>query len=236
MSKLFIIVSIFVLGFGIPKLEAQIKGEESPEYNPDTLYIYTSPRPLINQEEISGEVKQAWGLDLLFSGNGFGLGLFYQKAFTEDLFAFASFYISGAKNTDEFELYDYNTGQFFILDKINRLFMFPLTLGIQQYLFRDVLNDNLKPFINIGLGPSFILSTPYEKEFFSSFGDANAYTRFGAFIGGGANVGSGSKSFVSVNVRYYFIPFGGEGLESVKNNPIKDFGGLFLSLSLGAKF
>jgi hypothetical protein len=52
----------------------------------------------------------------------------------------------------------------------------------------------------------------------------------------GANFGSNNKTLVSANIRYYIIPFGGEGLESIKDLPITQFGGIFLSLSFGTKF
>ncbi|MFC2131404.1 hypothetical protein ACFLSQ_08215 [Bacteroidota bacterium] len=230
-----ILLSIIIL---VPGNEAnsQIKGKEIPEANPDTTYVYKPSRPLINKQEISGEITSAWGLDMLLSDNGFGLGFFYQRHLSNDWFAFASMYISGARNTDELEMYDRNKNEFYIPNKVNRLFMIPLTIGIQKYLFNELLHDNLKPYVNAGLGPSLIIKTPYEKEFFSSFGQADFFGRFGAFVGCGANVGSGHKALVSVNMRYYYIPFGGEGLESIEDSPLKNFGGIFLSLSLGAKF
>jgi hypothetical protein len=35
-------------------------------------------------------------------------------------------------------------------------------------------------------------------------------------------------------LRYYTIPFGGEGLESIQGVPINNFGGVFLTLSVGS--
>jgi len=217
---------------------SQIKGIEYPEEEKDTVYTYVSPRPLIYNPEAPEEVKSAWGIDLVFSGNGFGLGGFYQRKFLKDWCFFSNLYFSGARNTDELELYDWENQKYYIRDKVNRLYMIPLTVGFQKYLFKEILHDNLQPFVNLGFGPTLIISAPYlnyENKFFSSLSNSNFYGRFGGFVGLGANVGSGDKAFMSLNMRYYFIPFGQKGLESVKDSPIRDFGGLFLSLSLGAK-
>ena len=233
-------ILIHILAVALLGLEAnsQIKGIEAPEETKDTTYTYISPRPLIYDAEADDEAKSAWGLDLVFSGNGFGLGIFYQKIFLKDWCFFSNLYISGARNTDELELYDYEKQIYYIRNKVNRLYMIPLTIGIQKYLFKDKLYDNLQPFVNFGIGPSLIISAPYlgyENKFFSALSESDLFGRFGGFLGIGANVGSGERAFMSINMRYYFIPFGKYGLESVKESPITDFGGLFLSLSLGAK-
>ena len=237
-ERIKILILVFMIIVFIYEADSQIKGKETPDETKDTVYTYVSPRPLLYDSRIEEEVKSAWGLDLVFSGNGFGLGVFYQQKFLNDWCAFASLYISGARNTDEMEFYDYEKQIYFIPGKINRLYMIPFSIGIQKYLFRDILHDNLQPFINAGLGPSLIIAAPYENyenKFFSAMGQSDLYGRFSAFIGLGANVGSGDNAFMSINMRYYYIPFGKNGLESVKDSPITDFGGLFLSLSLGAK-
>lgn len=213
----------------------QVKGEEVKSFNPDTVFIYETPRPLVTPASKKPALDEAWGIDLIFSNSGFGIGSFYQYNITKDLFTFASLYISGARNTDEFEYYNWETGQTFIPNKVNRLYMFPMILGLQQYVLTDVISESLKLFLQGGIGPTFILSTPYDREFFSAFSYGKFYTRLGTFLGVGADVGTGTSLF-SINARYYYIPFGGDGLESIEKFPIKDFGGLFLSLSLGTRF
>jgi hypothetical protein len=215
---------------------SQIKGEPPRVYNPDTVYIFNSPRPLFSNKPPELIYDKGLGVDLLFSGNGFGAGTFFQRTLAVDWYLFASLYISGARNTDEFDTYDPYTGQLNVVGKVNRLFMFPLMFGVQHNIFTNVLSESFKPYLSAGLGPTYILSTPYDREFFNSFGYSRSYIRFGSFVGFGANFGSSEKSLTSFNVRYYYIPFGGNGLESMSNNPIKDFGGLFLSLSVGIRY
>ena len=57
----------------------------------------------------------------------------------------------------------------------------------------------------------------------------------GGYAGVGADFGIG-KSLITLNFKYYIIPFGGDGLLSVKNNPITDFGGFFIGITFGSKF
>lgn len=198
----------------------------------DTSIVFTSPRPLLSEQQSLQSLRHGLGIDVIFSSNGFGAGVFYQRIFSETLSGFINLGISGARNTDEIEYYDPVTQRTFIPFKINRLFIFPLTIGTQYRLFADNIAETLRPYLSAGVGTTFVVAAPYEYEFFQSLGHANSYTRFGGFIGVGANFGTISKSVMGVNARYYFIPFGGNGLESIQESPIHDFGGLFLSLSV----
>lgn len=169
----------------------------------------------------------------MFSQSGFGLGFFFQYQFSDLVTGFADLGISGARNTSEIEtLYDPYTGRFLVPGKINRLYVLPLTVGVQHRVFAESLAETLRPFLAAGIGPSLILSTPYEYEFFESWKYARAYGRVGGFVGVGTYIGASTKGSVTFQVRYYVIPFGGDGLESVQGHPIKDFGGLFLALGI----
>lgn len=216
-------------------LNAQVTGAPLPgkPQEEDSTIIFKSPRPLISEQQQSKLNSKIWGVDVLFSTNGFGAGFFYQRNFSELTSGFINLGISGARNSDEFEYYDIQAEKYLVKDKINRLYIFPLTVGVQYRLFADKIAETFRPHVNMGIGTTFILSTPYDREFFSAFGYANGYTRFGGFLGIGADLGGSGKNSMGVNVRYYFIPFGGDGLESISGLPITDFGGLFLTISVG---
>lgn len=219
-------------------VSAQVTGEDivpaptTPAAG-DTAMVFVSPRPLLSSQSQSGALRDAWGVDVLFSGNGFGLGAFYYSEFSPTVFGFVHLGISGVQSTDEFEEYDPRQQQWVVPDKLNRLFVFPLTAGVQYRLFKDEVSDNFRPFLQAGIGPSFIMSTPYSREFFSAFGDAQFHVRPGGFVGVGMYFGDAQKTLTGAHLRYYYIPFGGDGLASVKNFPIQNFGGIFLSLSMG---
>lgn len=216
---------------------SQIKGEKPSEPSKDTIYVFDSPHPLIDEIAISEKFRKFLGLDVILSNSGFAFGVHYQVILEEDLFLFANIFASGARNTDEFDIYDPVRNRYLVPNKVNRLFMFPLTFGVNKYILSNVLSESLKPYLTAGIGPTTIIATPYQDvEFFSSFGQARFFIRFGGFLGLGANfAGSTERSMLGVSLKYYFIPFGGYGLESIRDNPIKDFGGVFISLTLGTK-
>lgn len=226
-------------------LLSQVKGKEEKEFNKDTVFIFESPRPLITYNDLKKSITSAYGLDITLTDAGFGVGFFYNRFITNKLIAFGSLYISGARNTDEFDEWSYDNNQWQVYNKINRLFRFPLTFGLQYFIFQDKLSESLQPFVAAGIGPTFILSAPYtvdrvpNKEvvgWFSSFGEAELHTKLGGFVGLGAYIGSIANSVLAVHIKYYYVPFGDKGLESVLGMPINDFGGLFLSLSFGSSF
>lgn len=201
----------------------------------DTTIVFQSPRPLLSNQIKTLTKPKFWGLNIILSNSGFGFGAFYEVYFWKNTNLFINLYLSGVRKTDEFEFYDPYTGELFIPGKVNRLYMFPLTFGLSQSFLTEVLGTNFTPYANIGLGPTFIVSTPYDKEFFTSLGYARMYIRFGIFVGLGVNIPIADKSYFGVSGRQYWIPFGGSGLESIKDKPIKDFGGFFLGLNFGIK-
>ncbi|MCX8050537.1 MAG: hypothetical protein N3B17_01395 [Chlorobi bacterium] len=200
---------------------------------PDTVFVFSSPRPLIAATP-GGQRSTVWGLQILFSQSGFGAGFFVSHALTEQLALFADIGASGARNSSEIEtMYDPITGRLLVPGKINRLFIFPMTVGVQHRLFSESLGETMRPFAIGGFGPTLVVSTPYEYEFFQSWSYARGYVRFGAFVGVGTFIGPPSRGEAALQVRYYYIPFGGAGLESIRGQPIKDFGGIFLTFAVG---
>ncbi len=219
--------------------QTPVPGESKPQPGddgtipPDTVFVFTSPRPLVNHVERQQKIGGG-GIAVLFSQSGFGLGFFYRHPITNQLWTTIELGISGARNSSEIEsLYDPISGRLLVPGKINRLFIFPLTIGVNHRLFEESLSESLRPYISAGVGPTLVVSTPYEYEFFQSWGYARGYWRFGSYVGAGLLFGPQSKSDASFNIRYYYIPFGGDGLESIQGQPIKTFGGVFLMLAIG---
>lgn len=197
----------------------------------DTLFIFQPARPLIDSAGISAEYEDAYGFDVLFSNSGFGVGGYYQHNYSQNLAGFVNLGITGSRKGDEFEEYDPSVNDWVIPGKVNRLYTFPLTVGLRYRLLDQVLVDNFRPYVNVGVGPTMIVALPYEYEFFKSLGHARTYFTGGGFIGVGTEVG-GSKPVLGVNLRYFYIPLR-PGLESLRNDPITDFGGLFLTMNVG---
>lgn len=203
--------------------------------------------PLLNvnaQEigEIAPEKKpevfpnNALGLDIIFSEGGFGLGGFYRRQFSQTITGFTDFSLSEAKDEREFQYYDYYTDQTYTVGKKNRVFLIPVNFGVQYRLFENVIYDNLRPYINVGVGPTMVLTTPYEREFFKAFGHANLKVATGGYVGIGANFGLDKNSLAGINIRYYVIRFFDKGVESLTGKFEKTLGGLFLTINIGMMY
>ena len=227
------LISIFLLFIFLNGYTLISQTSRLPEKGNDSTIIFKPARPLIDTNAYNTVMKSVKGIDLLFSNYGFGFGAFYQHLIANDTYWFCGLYFTEAKNSNEFLQFDPYLYYTYIPNKLNEIYMFPLTAGIQKYILKDVLSETFKPFVNCGFGPTFLISSPYNvKRFLSAeLNLSKFYTRFGAFIGLGCNIGTSGKTMTGLNIRYYYIPFGGKGLESIRDEPITNFGGLFLSLS-----
>lgn len=177
--------------------------------------------------------RNAWGVDILISYGGVGLGGFYRHEFARDVSGFAGLSVSEAKDEREFEVFDYYTQSYFTPGKTNRFLVIPLVFGVEQRLFSNQIMDNFRPYLSAALGPTLIYSTPYQDEFFSSLGKGHAHYTVGGYVGGGAYFGSDRSTLFGINIRYYFVPFGA-GLESLgAGPPKKEFGGFFITINVG---
>lgn len=198
----------------------------------------------------------AWGADILISNDGFGLGAFYRRQYSPDLFGFVSFSVSESKDEREVERFDPFLQVSFVPGKLNRFFVLPLMFGVQNRLFREDILDTFRPYVNAGVGPTMIYVTPFTEitgppddrryeqvEFFKSLGRGRAHYTVGGFIGFGANFGSEKSSLFGINFRYYFTYLFSEGLPSlfnVTNGDVaatkKSFGGFFITLNVGTAY
>jgi hypothetical protein len=177
--------------------------------------------------------KNAWGVDILLSTNGFGLGTFYRHEYSDNLSGFVDFSISEATDDREISYVDYWTGITYVPGKINRFLLLPVLVGAQYRLFKDDIMDNFRPYVNLSVGPTMIYVFPYNEEYISALGKGRLKYTVGGYIGFGAYFGSERSSLLGLNLRYYFIPYAG-GIESMYNTRKNQFGGLYLSLSLGS--
>ncbi len=206
---------------------------------PDTSIVFQSPNGDALQPSPASALYNAYGMDILLSNSGLGLGAFYRHQYTRDIYGTVALSISEAKDDNEVEYVDFY-GQTYVPGKINRFLLVPLHVGVQYRLFADEIVDNFRPYVNAGMGPTLVFSTPYDKEFFSSLGYGQAHYTLGGYIGLGAFFGIDKDNLSGVNIRYYFIPFA-KGLPSMQDelgNIItkKDFGGFFITLNFGSLY
>lgn len=215
MKKLFL--SLFIL-IPLLSLNAQEIGELAEEQEPKVF------------------PNNSLGLDIMFSEGGIGMGFFYRRQLNQKLTVFSDFSISEAKDEQEFEYIDPYTYQTITYGKKNRIFLLPLNVGLQYRIFENVLSDNLRPYFNLGVGPTMVVTTPYDREFFNAFGKAQSKFAAGGYIGFGGNFGIDNSNLVGLNIRYYIIRFFGDGVESLQGKFKKQLGGIFLTINIGMMY
>lgn len=217
MKKTLLVFIITLMSFFVQNNYAQGVGELAP---PKPLEIFPS---------------NSWGIDIMFGDAGFGLGTFLRKQFDVKWSAFADISFSETKDEREFEYIDY-FGNIFTVGKKNRVFQVPLNFGAHYRIFENTVADNLRPYLSAGVGPTIIITTPYEDEFFNSFGRAQAKYALGGYIGLGANFGLDKSSLVGINVRYYYSKILSGGVESLEGRKKTEIQGFFITLNLGLMY
>lgn len=208
-------ILLLIVPFGLSS--AQKIGELAPERPPEIF------------------PNNAWGVDVMFTEGGFGLGTFLRKSLAADLTGFVDFSISETKDEREVTYIDY-FGRSYTPDKVNRSFQLPLNFGVQYRLFSESLTDNLRPYLTAGVGPTIIITTPYNKEFFNAFGYAQTKYAVGGYVGFGANMGMSKSNLIGLNVRYYYMYVLGDGIENLTNNFRKNIGQFALTLTVGIMY
>lgn len=177
------------------------------------------------------ETKNNWGLNLIYGDKGFGLSsvVFYPLS----KFSYLSFAlgISGVSDNREFEQFDIY-GNSYVPDKEKRIFLIPLNIGVQYYIFKDDIEGNFKPMITGGLAPSLILTNPYDKGYFEAFKYFNAGFAFGPYVGIGLDYNESLSFGVSFDARFYYLPVLTNEINSLRNRPIKDVGGFQLKFGV----
>ena len=224
--------------------------EAQSPLRPDTTIIFTPSNPNLILMKSYRPMVKAWGLDILMSNNGFGLGFFYRYEFTDEVSLLMNFAVSDVKDDAEFEQYDYY-GNSFIPGKKNRLLLMPLIASVQYRLFKDDIVDNFRPFVSAGLGPTMVFVAPYtydqvqydlygnpykeKMDFFTSLKYGKLRYTVGGFVGIGAYFGMEKGTITGLSIKYFLAPFP-NGIEVMEGGYIRNFGGLFITLTFGSLF
>ena len=221
-SALFLIVVALA-----PRVMAQVAATPDPETRQDSVIIFDSPRALIESEEPLSARRNSVGFSASISDYGFGAGMYYKHLLARNLSLGITLDIGGAKGSKEFasesEL------------KVNRIYVMPLIANLQYRVLADVLSEGLRPYLTVGAGPSFVLATDAQQDFFSSFGGAVVTSTIGGYFGFGANFGLDPKSNFGASLRYYIIPYD-RGIESTRGRFLTDFNGVSLTVTYGFNF
>lgn len=182
----------------------------------------------------------AWGVDLMFSEGGFGLGTFFRKSFDHKLTGFVDFSISESKEDREIEYVDF-FGNRIVRNKKNRALLMPLNFGVQYRLFTESLTDNFRPYLTGAVGPSMVLESPFLKngkqiDFFEAFKYARMKYTVGGYVGIGSDIGISPSHLLSLSLRYYIVHLMGEGIESLDGKFRKNLSSVYISISIGMRY
>jgi hypothetical protein len=176
-----------------------------------------------------------WGMDLMFGEGGFGLGTFYRRSFSLTTTGFVDISFSETKDEREVDYVDIY-GNSYTPNAVNRSFQVPVNFGIQYRIFAETLTENFRPYIVMGVGPTFIITDPYDHEFFNAIRYSKLHYGAGGYIGLGANMGISKKSLVGLKIYYYYSHIFDNGIENLTNEFRKDFGQFFITLNLGIMY
>lgn len=199
------------------------------------ILVFTSTliysQDTIKYKKVKKEKRNSWSLGLNYGENGFGpyAGLYSSLGRTTDLVFSIS--VSGVTDEREIERFDV-FGNSVVVNKINRVFMIPLSAGIRKELFKDDIDGDFLPIFNIGVAPTLVLTNPYNESYFAAFGNTQTHFAFGGYAGFGVSFRQNKSMSMNVNFNYYYLPVVGDGVQSLQYSTINDVGGLQLSLGV----
>lgn len=137
-----------------------------------------------------------WELYLAISTTGGGGGAKYRRGNPEISMKTFSLEITGVKGDNEFTAYDiygypqkYNQTRYIVL--------IPMTFGYHKRVFADKIEDNIRPFYNIELGPVLGLRFPVGHGFGGNIQRGTTGITAGGFVGVGVEfIQAGKNSFI----------------------------------------
>jgi len=196
------------------------------------LTVFAQNKPVIPEKLKSIEdMRDKWGIGFIYSDKGYGISGSYFKNIGKNTDLLLNLGITGVTDPQEFEQFDYY-GNSYTPNKINRVYLLPLNIGLQQYIFKDDIEGNFRPFISAGVAPSLVLTNPYDKGYFQALGYFNANFAFGGYVGVGMEYIEFRSVALTMNIRYYYLPVIGGEVSSLLNKPMKDLGGLHINFGL----
>jgi hypothetical protein len=247
-----IVATLFALGTAHAQAPILLREDLSPGAQKADTPTSSKQTPAVPPDQ--EPYNNVWGLDILISNDGFGLGTFYRRLFTPDLSGVISLSVSESKDEREVEQYDPYYQVSYVPGKLNRFLVMPLLIGVQYRLFREDIVETFRPYVNAGAGPAMIYQMPFvefvpnafggtdaqQVDFFKSIGRGHPHWTISGFIGFGANFGTDGSNVFGVNFRYYFTNLYSGGLPSLYNlntfgvaGTKSDFGGFFITLNVG---
>ncbi len=177
--------------------------------------------------------RNNWGIGLDYSEGGFGPNVsYYLPSGSNSDFLFKLTF-SSYSDSREIQRTDIN-GNVYVENKVNRLFIMPLSIGWRVEPFKDDLEGSFNPVFNTGITPTAVFYNPYDQEFFNAIDDTKMKFAFGGFAGIGFTYQQSEGVSMNMSFNYYYLPIIGEGVYSIENSQITNVGGF--QISFGVNF
>lgn len=195
------------------------------------------------------EFGSGLGFQILLSNSGFGLGGYYHRELTPSTSFMTEISIGAGKDEKESKFFRF--GSSYIPYKAHYMLMMPVQAGVIHRLFREVIADNFRPYVQVTAGPTLGWEYPYfndenGNEQFDS-GDERTYDSIGALpkgdfrfgVGGtvaiGAHFGLSKRVTQGVRIGYAFTHFlqGIQLLEPQVQEAQRNFGTPTITLTFG---
>lgn len=112
---------------------------------------------------LSKKLYRGMAFELFMSNFGFGIGGEYRQVISPMTELTANLRIAGLKNVSEQTITTFFGQE--TPHKYNRVFTFPLTVGIRHRIFARLLEDNFRVHIAAAAGPAMAFAYPYFKDY-----------------------------------------------------------------------
>lgn len=216
-KNFFLIIFSFFIFFTNIKLYSQHTND----------FVFKPSHNLINEEQ-SDKMTFSAGFDGVLAEYGFGLGGNSQYFLKDNLQIEFAMLITSIKSG--LEIKDYYTG--IVNNKINRVWQMPISLSLKYEPLYYTIEKTFRPFILLGVNMGYIMTTPYDKDFFQAFGEAKSYFKPGYVIGLGASFPTANDNFFTIYIKYHYIDIADLEIESIIDTPLKSAGGIMLGFSI----
>ena len=183
---------------------------------------YAQEAPAGDQQDSSeNPYGSGLGFQILLTNSGFGLGGYYFRSISNSTSFMTDISLGAGK--DERELKFFRFGSSFIPNKANYLLMMPIQAGFIHRLFRNAIEENFRPYVQVTAGPTLGWEYPYfndengdgeydprEEDSYDSIGalpKGDIRVGIGGTIAIGAHFGLSRKVTQGVRIGYSFTHF-----------------------------
>jgi hypothetical protein len=175
--------------------------------------------------------RTQWSFNIMYGEKGFGVAGEYHFNVWQNTDFFAGLGFSGITDAREFQQFDVY-GNSYTPDKINRVYMAPLTIGIKHAMFQDDIDGSLRPTVSAGIIPTLILTNPASTNFFPALTKFQAAFAVGPFVGVGMDFVQSKNVAFNFNVSYSYLPVIGKEVKSLQDKPLNNIGGLSFAIGV----